>query len=100
MGERELGLVREALSVAGMDLAYAYEDLVFLQHNGFLLQFTDWHRQLLIHINVEAKEAAMAGAISLLQNSGTELGLVFSMGQKYRLRVSDNEDENIQLEFC
>ncbi len=97
---RELGLVREALNGAGMDVSYAYEDLVFVGHNGFLLQFTDWQREMLIHTNVEARDTDMAGAIHLLQNKGTELGLVFSMGKQYRLAPSLDGEENIQLEFC
>lgn len=98
--KRELGLVREALEGAGMDLSYAYEDLVFLSHTGFLLQFTDWQREMLIHTNVEARNTDMVGAIELLQSKGTELGLVFSMGKQYRLTPSSDGEENIQLEFC
>lgn len=99
MSSRELGLVREALSGAGMDLSYAFEDLVFLSHNGFLLQFTDWQREILIHTNVEGQAIDMAGRISLLQNKGTELGLVFSMGKQYRLAASAGDGEHIQIEF-
>ena len=99
MTTRELGLVREALTAAGMDISYAYEDLIFLEHNGFLLQFTDTENQLLIHSNSEADEDALTGAITLLQHKATEIGLSFTRGGRYRLRQIDNE-ENIQLEFC
>lgn len=97
--KRELGLVREALEGAGMDLSYAYEDLVFLDHTSFLLQFTDWGRELLVHTNVEADERSILGAIALLKSKGEELGLVFSEGQKYKLSPAVG-NENIQLEFC
>ncbi len=46
MTTRELGLVREVLTAAGMDISYAYEDLIFLEHNGFLLQFTEKEHEL------------------------------------------------------
>lgn len=36
---RPLGLVKEALEQIGIEVSYAYEDLVFIQHNHFLLQF-------------------------------------------------------------
>lgn len=99
MKKRELGLVREALEGAGMNLSYAYDDLVFLEHTGFMLQFTDWERELLVHTNVEADNQSMLGAISLLKAKGEEVGLVFTEGQKYKLNpVADSE--NIQLEFC
>jgi len=96
---RELGLVREVLEGAGMELSYAYDDLVFVGHNGFLLQFTDWQRELLIHTNVEAKADEMAGAIGMLQQKASDVGLVFSLGKQYRITPSSG-GESIQLEFC
>ncbi|MCF6187313.1 MAG: hypothetical protein L3J49_07555 [Desulfobulbaceae bacterium] len=97
MTTRELGLVREALSAAGMDISYAYEDLIFLEHNGFLLQFSDNPHQLAILINDQANEDELTIAIALLQAKGTELGLVFGHGGRYRLNEAD--DGNIQIEF-
>ncbi len=97
MTNRELGLVREVLTAAGMDISHAYEDLIFPEHNGFLLQFTETAGQLLIHSNSEADDNALAGAIGLLQQKATEAGLTLTPGTKYRLRQMD--DENIQLEF-
>jgi DNA-binding IclR family transcriptional regulator len=38
---KPLGQVKELVESLGMEISYAYEDLVFLQHNGFLLQFDD-----------------------------------------------------------
>ncbi|MCF6188817.1 MAG: hypothetical protein L3J49_15235 [Desulfobulbaceae bacterium] len=99
MTTRELGLVREVLTAAGMDISYAYEDLIFLEHNGFLLQFTEKQHELLLHKNSEADEHTLAGAIDLLQLKAAETGLTLTLGTKYRLRqVAGQED--IQLEFC
>jgi len=99
MNNRELGLVREALSAAGMDMTYAYEDLVFLEHTGFLLQFTEKERELLIHRNHEAVEDELAGAITLLQHKAKEVGLILNQGRCYRL-TQEKDKENIQLKFC
>ncbi len=99
MTTRELGLVREALTAAGMEISYAYEDLIFLEHNGFLLQFSDNPQEICIHVNIEADEEELADAIDLLQLKATEIGLTIITGEKYRMRPMDGE-ENIQLEFC
>lgn len=40
MPERKLGVVKDIVEAAGMGIAHVYEDLVFLNHNAFLLQFT------------------------------------------------------------
>jgi len=99
MTTRELGLVREALTAAGMDISYAYEDLIFLEHNGFLLQFSDTPHVIRLHINIEAEDKDLSVAIALLQLKATEAGLTLKIGEKYRMRQMDGE-ENIQLEFC
>lgn len=99
MSNRALGLVREALTTAGMELSYAYEDLIFLEHNGFLLQFTDNEAELLIHTNSDANEDEVAGAIALLQVKATEVGLTFNRRGRYRLTQVEGE-EKIQLQFC
>ena len=36
---RPLGLVKQLLEEIGIEVTYAYEDLVFVQHNPILLQF-------------------------------------------------------------
>lgn len=97
MSTRKLGTVREALTAAGMDLTYAYEDLVFPEHNAFLLQFTDKENELLIHKNAEAREDELTDAVNLLQQKATEVGLIFTPGQRYR--ISQDENENIEIEF-
>ncbi len=97
MTTRELGAVREALNAAGIDISYAYEDLVFPEHNGFLLQFGAKEHEVLIHINAEANETELSVAINLLEEKGGETGLVFHQGDYYHLNQAD--ENNIHLEF-
>ena len=94
---RPLGTVKVILESAGMGLSYAYEDLVFLEHNGFLLQFTDKESDVLIHINEEAEENELAASLALLQKKAKENGMAFSRGNYYRLSQADKE--NIRIEF-
>jgi len=97
MKTRELGLVRESLTAAGMDISYAYEDLVFLEHNGFLLQFCDTPNEMLIHVNAEADTNSLSNTLALLQEKAAESNLVFNLGGRYRLHEAD--EGNIQIEF-
>lgn len=94
---RPLGTVKEILESVGMGLSYAYEDLVFLEHNGFLLQFTSREQEVLIHINEEAEENELAASLALLQKKAKENGMVFSKGDYFRLSQAD--EENIRIEF-
>ncbi len=97
MSTRELGQVRETLTAAGMDISYAYEDLVFLEHNGFLLQFSDHPQHVLIHVNAEADTGGLNAALTLLQEKAAASDLVFNRGGRYRLHEAD--EGNIQIEF-
>ncbi len=97
MTTRELGLVREALTAAGMDISYAYEDLVFLEHNGFLLQFTDDPHKLLIHVHNGADTDTISRTVALLQTKGADLKLVFTRGGGYRIHEADGDNIRIEL---
>lgn len=94
---RPLGTVREIVESAGMAVSYAYEDLIFLEHNGFLLQFTDKEQEVLIHINEDAQENELAPALAQLQGKAEENKMHFNKAGYYRLRQAD--DENINIEF-
>lgn len=97
MNLKPLGLVTEIVESAGMGISYAYEDLVFLEHNAFLLEFTANDTELLIHINSEAKESEVKDFVARLQNIGAAHGLTFTNGGRYTLTQAD--DENIRIEF-
>ena len=67
MGLKPLGMVKTIVEAAGMGISYAYDDLVFLEHNSFLLQFTTNDREITVHVNSEADEATVHGDIERLQ---------------------------------
>ncbi|HIP83467.1 MAG TPA: hypothetical protein EYH19_07850 [Desulfocapsa sulfexigens] len=94
---RPLGTVKEILESAEMNISYAYEDLVFLDHNAFFLQFTDKEQEVLIHINEEAVEDEIVQDLALLQKKAEENKMIFSKAGYYRLSQAD--EENINIEF-
>ncbi len=97
MSLRKLGVVREIIETAGMGISHAYDDLVFLDHNAFLLQFTDEHDKLLLHSNHEADKAATKDAIAKLKEVARGHAMTFIDGCDYSLSRAD--DENLRLEF-
>lgn len=98
MGIRQLGIVKEIVESAGMGISYTYEDLVFIEHNAFLLQFTDNDNELLIHINQEADGSAIQGDIARLRAESSARKMIFREGTYYT--ISQGDDENITLEFA
>jgi len=97
MGIKPLGLVKTIVEEAGMGISYAYDDLVFLEHNSFLLQFTDNDGKMLVHVNSEAEETAVHGDIKRLQEAACTHAMQWSRGGHYTL-VPDGED-SIRIEF-
>lgn len=97
MSMNPLGIVKNIVETAGMGISYAYEDLVFLEHNSFLLQFTDSDKEVLVHINQEADEETVSRDISRLQDVAMSHTMRFLTGKKYTL--SQDDDETIRIDF-
>ena len=97
MNLRPLGIVKTIVESAGMGISYAYDDLVFLDHNAFLLQFTDNDKEILIHANSEAEGREIRDSIARLKNVAAAHEITFTDGGLYTLTQAD--DENIRIEF-
>lgn len=97
MGSKPLGVLKNIVEAVGMEISYAHEDLVFLEHNSFLFQFTDDDSEILIHVNREADKAAVDHDIDRLQLVASDHQIQLSYGGKYLL--SQIDEENIRLEF-
>lgn len=94
---RPLGLVKTALDRLGMEITYVHEDLIFLEHNYFLLQFGDAGEDLLVYTNKEAKEGDVITAIDLIAQEVSQLGITLSYQGMYALE--GGEEEELRLAF-
>lgn len=93
----KLGVVKEIVEATGMGISYAYEDLVFLDHNALLLQFSQDSDTVLVHTNREATTEAAHATIAALKQAAREKEMTFLDGQVYVL--TQGEDEQISIEF-
>jgi hypothetical protein len=93
----KLGVVKEIVEATGMGISYAYEDLVFLDHNALLLQFTQDSDKVLVHTNKEADTEPAQASLAALQQAAQEREMTFLEGQVYAL--TQGEDEQINIEF-
>ena len=97
MSQRELGKITAVLADLGLEVTYAYDDLVFVQDSAFMIQFTDDPVKLKLFINTEcepkvANETA-ANMILQLDRSGME---VTPAGRYF---ITPNEDDTLNIEF-
>lgn len=97
MSLKPLGMVKTIVEAAGMGISYVYDDLVFLEHNSFLLQFTGNDHEVAVHVNSEADEATVHGDIERLQQVALDHTMQFTRGTHYTL-VPEGEDA-IRIEF-
>lgn len=70
---KPLGKLKELVESVGMGISYAYEDLVFLDHNAFLLQFGDDGRTIFIHTSSKADTGETAEGVSRLKKAASEV---------------------------
>ncbi|MBV5316642.1 MAG: hypothetical protein JZU50_02430 [Desulfobulbaceae bacterium] len=94
---RPLGLVKEMLEPIGIEVAYAYEDLIFMEHNDFLLQFGKQGERLFFSANVETTDADGQRLFALIQSVASGQG--FTLTQRGQYRVSIGAEENLTLVF-
>jgi len=94
---RELGIITAILADLGLEVTYAYDDLVFVQHSAFLLQFTAEPKTLKLFTNAECdpREAntAASGIVLAFDQNG------FSVNPAGKYTLKQNEDETLSLSF-
>lgn len=97
MNERPLGKITALLADMELEVTYAYDDLVFVQHSAFMIQFTDDPLKLKLFINTEcdpqtANEVA-ANIVLAFDKAG------FDVTPAGRYFMTPNEDETLNIEF-
>ncbi len=95
---KPLGKITAILAELGLEVTYAYDDLVFVQHSAFLLQFTDKPNILKLYTNAECDPVEANTIASSIVLAFDESGFIACPKGKYTL--SQNEDKTLRLEFA
>lgn len=95
--QRQLGKITALLAGLDLEVTYAYDDLVFVQHSAFILQFTDIPAQLKLFINTECDPSEANDTASNIILSFDKAGfIVMPVG---RFFLTPNEDQTLNIEF-
>lgn len=97
MALRPLGIVKEIVEAAGMGISYVYDDLVFVDHNAFLLQFTDGAGELLVRVNRCTGGNELDAASVRLKQEASIREMTFIDGGRFE--ISQDDDDKIRIEF-
>ena len=94
---RPLGTVIQLLEELGHEVTYAYDDLVFVNHNGFLLQFENSGPALNLFFNQNFPQNETESVEQSIIPAGDKFGL--SIITKGRYSITEKDNENVQIEF-
>ncbi|ABL64958.1 hypothetical protein [Chlorobium phaeobacteroides] len=94
---RPLGTVMQLLEELGHEVTYAYEDLVFVNHSDFLLQFADTGNVLNLFFNYDCNKHDADAIETSIIPAGDKKGL--SIINKGLYSVSEQPDETLQIQF-
>ena len=87
----------QLLEELGHEVTYAYDDLVFVNHNGFLLQFDNTGSVLNLYFNQNYPKQEVENVELSIIPAGDKKGL--SIITKGLYNVTEQGDENLQIEF-
>jgi hypothetical protein len=97
MTAKPLGRITAILAELDLEVTYAYDDLIFIQHSAFLLQFTEQESTLNIFANIECDPVQADEIIEDLVAYFAQNG--FTLTPKGTYTLSQNDDETLKLEF-
>mgnify|MGYP003347576397 CR=1 FL=1 len=94
---RPLGTVMELIEKLGHEVTYAYEDLVFINHNDFLLQFCSEPNMLDLFFNTESDAREVEDITAKMLPEALQMGL--TVRRKGTYTMNEAADNSLQIEF-
>lgn len=94
---RPLGIIKEILDSLGMEITYVYEDLVFIEHNHFLLQFGEVAEKAYFYQNTDCDDDESTAQYAQIAEVAATKDIELEYKGKYFLK--DNDDGTISIEF-
>jgi hypothetical protein len=95
---KPLGIIKEMLDGIGFEITYAYDDLIFIEHNAFLLQMGKSGEDVHVYFHTDSSMEKRTDITNLLKECGRQYR--FMVDRKGTYTVSqNNHQENFQLQF-
>jgi len=96
---RPLGIATEIIQETGLNVTYTYDDLIFIEHNPFMIQFDDEKpKNLKLFFNIDC-EHEVAGKLEMqLKNAASQRGFIITTNGKFEMRQKKDSEE-IDIKF-
>jgi len=99
IGARPLPQAEEIVAATGLNVTYPFDDLVFVEHNPFLLRFDDdLFNFIYVHFNVDCHEDDKKQLLQTMENKAFELGMKAILASSYTMKQKEGVEE-IEIVF-
>jgi len=95
---RPLGILKMVIENLGFQVTHCYEDLVFLEHNAFLLRMEEQGEEVSLFFNAESDVNKRDEIAELFKTEGKAHKLVISSPGTYQMTPNE-ADGTIDLKF-
>lgn len=95
---RPLGIIKMLMEGLGFEVTHCYEDLVFIEHNAFLLRMEAKGEEVSLLFNTESDVNKRKEIEEQLKTAGKEHNLIISCSGTYQMTAGE-ADGTINLEF-
>lgn len=95
---RPLGLLKTLIESLGFQMTHCYEDLVFVEHNAFLLRMEEQGDEVGLLFNTDSDVDKRDEIAALFITEGKAHNLFISCPGTYQM-TSNEADGTIELEF-
>lgn len=95
---RPLGVIKELLDNHGFPVTHYYEDLVFVEHNAFLIQMGEKGEEVTLVFNVDCDSEKREEIKGTLLPSALHFGLQITAKGTYAVNQNE-QDSTISIKF-
>jgi hypothetical protein len=95
---KPLGIIKEMLDGIGFEITYAYDDLIFIEHNAFLLQMGKSGEDVRLYFHTDSSLEKRADITNLLKECGRQYRFLVDRKGTYTV-LQNRHQENLQLQF-
>lgn len=89
---RPLGLIKNLTESLGFVISHTYEDLIFIEHNAFLLRMEEVGEKVSIIFNDESEKDKRAGITEAFHLEGIKHNLEVSEQGTYKMKANEAGD--------
>jgi hypothetical protein len=95
---KPLGIIKEMLNGIGLEITYAYDDLIFIENNAFLLRMGKRGEEVFLYFHADSSLEKRVDITNLLKECGRQYQFVIDRKGTYTV-VQNSCREDLEIRF-